>query len=383
MNYNIGAMPEDGTEPIPEVIEPECEDCSADPAKKILAIDFSEWRKNPPQYHPEVISGIVRKGDYLLIGGASKARKTWTAMGLVTSLVTGQEWFGRKIAAGRVLYCNFELHGASFFRRVESITRKMQVIEPPTSFNVLNLKNTYHTPDEYLQRIASDAEELNVDLVVIDPIYKMYGENDDENSNAGIGRILQKIRAALLNNDGKYALILVHHFSKGNQSAKNPIDRFAGAGAFARDADSMMLLTEHEEEDCTTVDYVFRDFAPIEPHVMKWQYPLWIPTAHNPEKLKKPGNNKSPKLGKDDVQMLIDLYEQSIPTNDLKNRIREKYGMGTNAVDRLISDVVDKGWIYRISSKRLSAKGITSSWVSRHEFPDDFVESKIQEVSVA
>src|SRR3954470_23651854 len=38
------------------------------------------------------------------------------------------------------------------------------------------------------------------------------------------------------------------HFAKGNAAAKETIDRISGSGVFARDPDSLITFTKHEEQ---------------------------------------------------------------------------------------------------------------------------------------
>ena len=57
-------------------------------------------------------------------------------------------------------------------------------------------------------------------------------------------------------------MIFGHHFSKGNQARKDAMDRMSGAGAFARDADSLLVLTKHEQPDTYVVESILRNHKP-------------------------------------------------------------------------------------------------------------------------
>jgi RecA-family ATPase len=39
------------------------------------------------------------------------------------------------------------------------------------------------------------------------------------------------------------AIVVAHHFAKGDSTAKSAIDRMSGAGAWARDPDSLVVMT--------------------------------------------------------------------------------------------------------------------------------------------
>jgi len=80
------------------------------------------------------------------------------------------------------------------------------------------------------------------------------------------------------------------HYSKGNQSEKDPLDRISGSGVFARDPDTIMGLTAHEEENCYTVHSALRNFPGKEPFVIEWDFPLFkIRSDLNAHKLKQLG----------------------------------------------------------------------------------------------
>jgi AAA domain len=70
---------------------------------------------------PEIVRGIVRKGCKMVVGGPSKARKTWIIMDFAVSIAAGVEWLGFKTERDRVLYVNFELMESSFKDRTLKI----------------------------------------------------------------------------------------------------------------------------------------------------------------------------------------------------------------------------------------------------------------------
>ena len=80
------------------------------------------------------------------------------------------------------------------------------------------------------------------------------------------------------------------HYSKGNQSQKEAIDRISGSGVFARDPDSIINFTRHEDEDAFVVDPILRNLKPVEPFVVRWKYPLMVRDDDaDPNKLRQAG----------------------------------------------------------------------------------------------
>jgi hypothetical protein len=124
-------------------------------------------------------------------------------------------------------------------------------------------------------------------LVIVDPIYKGLGDRD-ENKAGDIASLLNEIESLAVATGA--AVVFGHHFSKGNQAAKDAIDRVSGSGVFARDPDTILTMTRHEEEDAYVVDAILRNFPPVEPFVVRRAHPLMVrDESLNPKALKKAG----------------------------------------------------------------------------------------------
>ena len=78
-------------------------------------------------------------------------------------------------------------------------------------------------------------ERLELDrygLIIIDRAYKVLG-NRDENANGDIAGLMNEFEALCARTGS--AVVVAHHFAKGDSTAKNAMDRMSGAGAWARD----------------------------------------------------------------------------------------------------------------------------------------------------
>ena len=85
------------------------------------------------------------------------------------------------------------------------------------------------------------------------------------------------------------AIVVAHHFAKGDSTAKNAMDRMSGAGAWVRDPDTVMVLTPHEEPDCFTVSSVLRNLPQLPEFVVGWDFPLMkVASDLNPDALRRP-----------------------------------------------------------------------------------------------
>ena len=70
------------------------------------------------------------------------------------------------------------------------------------------------------------------------------------------------------------AIVIAHHFAKGNAAAKSTMDRMSGSGVMARDPDAMVVLTPHEEPNAFVAEFVVRHFAQPTSFVLSWSHPL-------------------------------------------------------------------------------------------------------------
>jgi hypothetical protein len=140
-------------------------------------------------------------------------------------------------------------------------------------------------------------------LIILDPAYKVLG-NRDENANGEIAGLMNELEA-LAQSSGA-AVVVAHHFAKGDSTAKNAMDRMSGAGAWARDPDSIVVLTPHEEPDCFTVTSILRNLPQLPEFVVAWDYPLMrVASDLNPAALRRPRSKNKVCSDKDFMDAVI------------------------------------------------------------------------------
>jgi len=246
-----------------------------------------------------VIDKILRRGAKLAIGGSSKGRKTWTTIDLAISVACGVPWWGFDCVKGRVLYINFELFKYEIEQRIlEVATAKGVVPQPGTlmEFTLRGLLRPVEQICEELTEYITNCEPFS--LIVIDPLYKiMMGR--DENAASDMSAVMAHIESMAVLTGA--AVVYAAHFSKGNQASKSAIDRISGSGVVGRDADALLLMTEHEESQGEsvhfTVEPIVRSFAQTDPFVISWEFPLFTrdTTGLDPAALKMPPGKKGEK----------------------------------------------------------------------------------------
>ena len=295
----------------------------------------------------ELVTGIIHRGAKVVIGGGSKSYKTWLLLYLALCVANGLDWLGFATTKGHVLYINLEIQRVFFRGRLVEI--KQAIGGSEAGLDVWNLRG--HAADislligEVLERVGS-----KYDLIVIDPIYKVLGGRD-ENAAGDVGGLLNELERLAVQSGA--AVVFGAHFSKGNQSAKESIDRIGGSGVFARDPDTIMVLTRHEEDDAFTVDCTLRNHAPVEPFVVRWQFPLiQRDVSLDPSKLKQVGGRQK-EHDADEILAVLGANEMS--NRDWCAAAKEETGMSERTFYRLAKELK--------AAKRVKKSPLSKLWI--------------------
>ena len=209
------------------------------------------------------------------------------------------------------------------------------------------------TPPEIVSGVLHQGSKLILGgysknaLVIIDPTYKLLGIAD-ENSATDISALLNMVDA-LATTTGA-AVVLAGHFAKGNASAKETIDRISGSGVFARDPDSLVVFTKHEEERAFVVEMVLRNLPPVAPFVVKWQYPLFVREGSlDPARLKSIGGRPAGYT----AQTLLDcLGDARLSSGDWEGLCRSEYGVSRSKFFQLRRELEKEGKIQKSVNDR-------------------------------
>ena len=229
--------------------------------RNIGKTDFAEWKdyiesindnlpdienladlwNDLPSLAPPLINGVLRQGHKMLLGGPSKAGKSFALIELSIAIAEGLKWFGFQCTQGRVMYVNLELDRASCFHRVKDVYTAMG-IQPNNigNIDIWNLRGNTVPMDKLAPFLIRRAMKKNYIAVIIDPIYKVI--TGDENSADQMAHFCNQFDKVCTQLD--CAVIYCHHHSKGSQGGKRSMDRVSGSGVFARDPDALLDLTE-------------------------------------------------------------------------------------------------------------------------------------------
>jgi RecA-family ATPase len=340
------------------------DDCQKLLSWSVGAPSFEEWEKNLPiddglpeidsfneleaeliEEPAELIKGILHKGSKMVIGSNSKGRKTMLLVDLGLSIASGTDWLEYETVKGRVLYINLELQKFFFRKRTHNIAKAKGLSSDRFSENFDSITLRGHAGDAS-QMIPAFVRKIGTrryDAIIIDPTYKLMGANRDENATKDIASLLNEFEKLAVQTGA--AVIFVSHFSKGNQAAKESIDRISGSGVFARDPDTIMTLTAHEEPDAMIVDFTLRNFPPVEQYTVKWnQNWLFERAGLDPKRAKKAAGRSA----KYSAHQLLDvLSDGSMEDTEWRLACENQEGIKKDAFYSLRRELIRDKRVYK------------------------------------
>jgi hypothetical protein len=128
------------------------------------------------------------------------------------------------------------------------------------------------------------------------------------------------------------------HFSKGNQAAKDPTDRFGGSKIYGADPDVLLTLTPHKEKEAFVADFILRNLPPISSFTLRWVYPRFIrDDALDVTELKVP-KPTGPQAKYKVKQLLECIGTKTLTTTALRKLVLDETGMEKTTFYELLSE---------------------------------------------
>jgi archaellum biogenesis ATPase FlaH len=231
----------------------------------------SDWMQQEVQFSEPLLCGLFDKGDKVLIVGQSKTRKSFFSLQMSISLALGIPFFNFHIEGGKkVLLVQFEIKQDRYHSRISRMIKQMQIESPNEKLNNLQILNArgYGSKLEDLQLlIQENAKTIQPDIIVLDPLYKLI--DGDESKAEDVKKILRYFDS-LAESTGA-AVVYIHHDKKGVAGDQQIIDRGAGSGVLARDADACIYLSLHADaEKALVLDFISRNHEPLKGYCIEW-----------------------------------------------------------------------------------------------------------------
>jgi hypothetical protein len=319
------------------------------------AADFVAADIREPQ---QIIEGILHRGCKMAIGVGSKTFKSWSLIDLSLSVSHRETWLSMPTSRARVCYVNLELPVWSIHSRIRVIAHEKRITIQPGWLQVWNLRGHAVSYQELLPKLSNELKKGDFGLLVLDPTYKLLG-SADENSARDINAMLNGLES-LAQATGA-AVVFASHFSKGNQAAKDAVDRISGSGVFARDPDAILTFTKHETGGAFVVDSTLRNCKVIEPFVARWHYPLMRrDDALDPTKLKQPA--KGGRVSSFAPELLFKhLPKKKATTSAWQKKVCEETGMSRSQFYTLFKQVESQVERNKIGQWNLKNKEVQNS----------------------
>lgn len=313
-----------------------------------------------PDLREPIVQGLLREGEIMNLIASTKLGKSWLATDLAIAVSTGRTWLEQfECERGDVLIIDNELHPETSAHRIPKVAAARQI--PFDAFAdhlfVENLRgriNDVLSMEQYFKKIPVGRYKL----IILDAFYRFMPRNMDENDNGTMTTIYNRLDdyAEKL----RTSFVLIHHTSKGNQSAKTVTDVGAGAGSQSRATDTHLVLRLHDQPDVAVLDAAVRSWPPLDPRCLRWAYPVWTPADDlDPNQLRQEGKQRksSPVIeaATDPNEILIESAEEFVEEfvgtepqlRELIIEEAEAAGISNARAKQLLKRALARGLIYR------------------------------------
>jgi len=136
--------------------------------------DAATFCGSPPPLPPEIVQGVLHRGSKLSAGGATKGYKSWTLDYLGLAVAYGVPWLGCETAPPRA-HCQFRDSIGLACRRLNVLAEALGIKQESGRLDVWNLRGYATCTRRFFPRIIERIGDGGYDLIVLDPIYKLYG----------------------------------------------------------------------------------------------------------------------------------------------------------------------------------------------------------------
>lgn len=323
-----------------------------------------------PDRKPELIEGLLRRGEVMNVIAASKQGKSWMMYALALSVSTGMAWLGHDVKAGRVLVVDNELHIEELAFRLRQACESL-VLDPDELGDKLifePMRGQWPTINEVDQLLETHYAKDDISLIVLDAYYRLLPAGVSENDNAAVTAIFNQLdRIAARHN---CSIALVHHASKGDQSGKAITDVGSGAGALTRATDTHVIIRPHEDDAYAVMEAVCRSHQQPEPKTLRFDFPLWrVENAVRPEvKLPKTrADDKQEQRDREAVDAVLKVLKDEVEAT--KQTIRNKTGMSPDRINKTLVKLEDVGRIQMTREVKIKGQ-LAQLWAVLDPLPE-------------
>ena len=218
---------------------------------------WSEFKASVSEQREWLIDNLFSLNQIFTLLGPAKSGKTFVALNMVRSLITGEDFLGlpqlsisSNVEETKILFWEEEGAESEFLERTQWVFQGISdsIIEEQVFFaSHLGLKLD---TDEWMEVISKEIEQKNINLVVFDPFSRLF--SCDENDSSEMGAVWSRL-ATLQNRHKRTSFLIIHHTSKaagkGIGEVDSPLDGARGSGRTASEVDGGIIVSKHMEKD--------------------------------------------------------------------------------------------------------------------------------------
>jgi hypothetical protein len=224
----------------------------------------------------------------------------------------GRSWLGFNTVRTPVLFLDLELLPHEMPQRLQAIIEAARLWDLD-DLHTMQLRGNRLSMTRLKRGLEQYLLDHRIGILYIDPWYKLSG-GADEIGTEGVAELLAELEeiASACN----CAIVISHHFTKGDSSQKSVIDLASGSGVFGRDPDLICGMRELKDSTLQTpmikMEFVVRSFKPVDPITLRWEFPLWVRDDSLNQELKSPASGGRPvSAGVADVMEILGDKELS------------------------------------------------------------------------
>ncbi len=205
-----------------------------------------------------LVEGLITVPSVTLLAGEPGAKKTWAMLSLSVAVAAGNEWIGRSVKQGTVLFLDLESGNQRLLLRTRDIVRGHQV-DPEELYGLklvtdvpFNIRTEGGEDRKLLKELV---EHVQPTLIVIDALADLI-TGADENSVKEVQPAFMWLRTLAM--DTNTAIIILHHTNKsggyrGSTAMKGNVDNLIMVESGPKS--STILFRSEKLRDSEPVDF--------------------------------------------------------------------------------------------------------------------------------
>jgi AAA domain len=263
-----------------------------------------------------LVKTMVERNAVGMIVAPAKAKKSMMALNLVFSLLTKKDFLGLPVSnhPEKVVYVNLELTQVAVGHRLRTMNTFYNAT-PKQMENVMFLTSeefcrgealvdtkTQKVNQEPFKALADEAKNWGATVIIIDPLYYVVGEENDNVLMTAVIREFGKLRTQL-----NAAVFVVHHTGKTAVDWSDPFLAGRGASSLAG-AFEFVLGIEPKGDNEARLHHGSRNYASVKPFTIRFntQSLTWHSTHEE-----SPDIQLDKIMGKDDELLMEEFHSRA------------------------------------------------------------------------